>query len=37
MTVKVIGEPSLPEPQTIAPPPVEETQESIETEIIQCP
>ena len=35
MTVKVIGEPSLPEPQNIATPPSEETQESMETEIIQ--
>ena len=36
MTVKVIGEPSLPEPHTMAPPAVEEeTQESIEAEIIQ--
>ena len=35
MTVKVIGEPSLPEPHIIALPPVEETQESLEAEIIQ--
>ena len=38
MTVKVIGEPSVPEPYTIAlpPPPLaEETQESLEAEIIQ--
>ena len=33
MTVKVIGEPSLPEPQTMAP--AEETNESLEAEIIQ--
>ena len=33
MTVKVIGEPSLPELHTKTP--VEETQESIEAEIIQ--
>ena len=35
MTVKVIAEPSLPEPHTIAPQPAEGTQESMETEIIQ--
>ena len=38
MTVKVIGEPSVPEPYTIAlppPPAAEETQESLEAEIIQ--
>ena len=34
MTVKVIGEPSLPEPQTI-PSQAEEPQESMEAEIIQ--
>ena len=38
MTVKVTGEPSVPEPQTIAlppPPPAEETQGSLEAENIQ--
>ena len=35
MTVKVIGEPSLPEPQTMAPTLADETQESMEAEIIQ--
>ena len=36
MTVKVIGEPSLPEPAIIVPLPlVDETQESMEAEIIQ--
>ena len=35
MTVKVIGEPSLPEPHTMAPPLADEMQESMETEIIQ--
>ena len=38
MTVKVIGEPSVPEPHTIAlppPPAAEETQESLEAEIIE--
>ena len=36
VTVKVIGEPVLLEPQTVAPPAVEEeTQESMEAEIIQ--
>ena len=33
MTVKVVGEPSLPEPLTI-PSPAEQTQESLEAEII---
>ena len=35
MTVKVIGEPSLPELHTKTPVGAEETQESLEAEIIQ--